>query len=181
MIYALAGKHGSGKNYLLNKLSTEPNLKLVVPYTDRPQRKGEIDGKDNHFATKHQMERMIKSKQLICIQQFPTNGDMHYYGIPKSDLQSSKDIILQLSPLAINQLKSEINDVRVILIYASPVVRKDRYLKRGGVYTELEFDSREARDMEQFNQLKYDRFIMNNEINNHALSDIKKYIKEVRM
>jgi len=52
MIFIISGTSGSGKTTLVNALLADmPELTKVVTYTTRPQREGEVDGKDYHFVS----------------------------------------------------------------------------------------------------------------------------------
>jgi guanylate kinase len=56
---------GAGKTTLTRRLLEEfsgppPQLTFSVSYTTRPQRAGEVDGRDYHFVTPEQFERMVE-------------------------------------------------------------------------------------------------------------------------
>lgn len=56
---------GAGKTTLTRRLLGEfagppPQLAFSVSYTTRPQRPGEVDGRDYHFVTPDQFERMVE-------------------------------------------------------------------------------------------------------------------------
>jgi len=52
---------GAGKTTLTRRLLAEfaPDLAFSVSYTTRPQRPGEVDGRDYHFVTPEAFERMV--------------------------------------------------------------------------------------------------------------------------
>lgn len=53
---------GAGKTTLTRRLLAEfaPHLAFSVSYTTRPQRPGEVEGRDYHFVTPEQFERMVE-------------------------------------------------------------------------------------------------------------------------
>src|SRR5215510_4412394 len=53
---------GAGKTTLTRRLLAEftPDLAFSVSYTTRPQRPGEIEGRDYHFVTPEQFEAMVR-------------------------------------------------------------------------------------------------------------------------
>jgi guanylate kinase len=61
-IVIIMGKSSSGKDTIYKKLIERTNLKTIVPYTTRPQRTGEINGKDYYFVTDKYLE---ENKQNI--------------------------------------------------------------------------------------------------------------------
>ena len=56
-LYVIMGKSAVGKDSLfcslIDRIST---LKTVVPYTTRPIRTGEVEGKEYHFVTEGELE-----------------------------------------------------------------------------------------------------------------------------
>jgi guanylate kinase len=57
-IIAIVGASGSGKTYLSKLLQNELNVFLIVSYTTRPVREGEIEGIDHYYiATAHRFSR----------------------------------------------------------------------------------------------------------------------------
>ncbi|XP_015174363.1 PREDICTED: MAGUK p55 subfamily member 7 isoform X4 [Polistes dominula] len=63
----LIGPPGVGRNELKRRLmATDPDkYKTPVPYTSRPPRSGEIDGKEYHFVTREKMEEDIETGKFI--------------------------------------------------------------------------------------------------------------------
>ncbi|XP_014605497.1 PREDICTED: MAGUK p55 subfamily member 7 isoform X4 [Polistes canadensis] len=63
----LIGPPGVGRNELKRRLmSTDSDkYKTPVPYTSRPPRSGEIDGKEYHFVTREKMEEDIETGKFI--------------------------------------------------------------------------------------------------------------------
>ena len=61
-ILAIVGPSGSGKTTLAEHLKDKLNIPVIVSYTTRPIRDGEIDGKDHHFVSEQDMpphEKML--------------------------------------------------------------------------------------------------------------------------
>ena len=49
-IYCVMGKSASGKDSIYHEvMKQEPELLPIVPYTTRPIRQGEIEGREYHF------------------------------------------------------------------------------------------------------------------------------------
>ena len=50
-IFYLMGKSAAGKDTVYRKLSERfPMLRPLIPYTTRPQRAGEAEGREYHFV-----------------------------------------------------------------------------------------------------------------------------------
>ncbi len=94
----LLGKSGSGKDYLLRKL-TEKGLKSGIKWTTRPSRKHEIQGITYNFVDWSTFEKSINNQEFICYQNFivtPEGKDPEtwYYGITKQEFESSQAFIM---------------------------------------------------------------------------------------
>ena len=67
-IFYLMGKSASGKDTLFKEiLERIPELKTVVPYTTRPIRTGEKDGREYFFTTEENLQRLLKAGKVIEI------------------------------------------------------------------------------------------------------------------
>lgn len=64
MIIALIGKTGSGKSETVKYFEQHLGFERIVPYTTRPMRAGEKDGREYHFITEDEFRKMIISQQL---------------------------------------------------------------------------------------------------------------------
>jgi len=65
MLLIVSSPSGAGKTTLTRRLLAEfagppPQLVFSVSYTTRPQRPGEVDGRDYHFVTADQFEAMVR-------------------------------------------------------------------------------------------------------------------------
>lgn len=114
-IISLTGCSGSGKNYLAEKLIEFFKLEkidcdLIVSYTTRAIRNGEIDGKDYHFISVEEFEKKIKNNSFI--EYVNVNGN--YYGTGRG--QSNKLFIHIVDPKGVENIKS-LQDVNVFSIF----------------------------------------------------------------
>lgn len=79
-IYCLMGKSASGKDTIYNRLLAMEKLHLrrVVPYTTRPMRSGETDGRTYVFCTEQQVAEFEEAGKIIELRAYHT-----VYGIWK--------------------------------------------------------------------------------------------------
>ena len=97
LLIVVSGPSGAGKDTLLARLK-EKNLPFhfVVTANTRPQRPGEIEGRDYHFVSRSEFVAMIERDELL--EYAVVYGD--YKGIPKQQvreaLASGKDVIMRL-------------------------------------------------------------------------------------
>ncbi len=73
-IFCLMGKSASGKDYVYRTLLEENELQLkrVVPYTTRPIRVREVDGKDYFFLTDEEALEMERAGRVIETRSYDT-------------------------------------------------------------------------------------------------------------
>ena len=70
-IIAIVGASGSGKTYLSKLLQNELNVFLIVSFTTRPRRKGEIEGVDHYYIKR---KHNIPKDKMLSYTQFANNG-----------------------------------------------------------------------------------------------------------
>ena len=71
-IYYLMGKSASGKDSIYKSLLADGNLKRIVIYTTRPQRSGEEDGTDYHFADKAKYDEIASKGRIVEQRVYPS-------------------------------------------------------------------------------------------------------------
>jgi guanylate kinase len=66
VLVIVSSPSGAGKTTLTRRLLAEhkDNLEFSVSYTTRPQRVGEVDGRDYHFVTPEKFEDMVRNHEF---------------------------------------------------------------------------------------------------------------------
>ena len=64
ILMVVSSPSGAGKTTLAHLLAQNERLEFSVSYTTRPQRPGEVDGRDCHFVTPEVFERMVERGEL---------------------------------------------------------------------------------------------------------------------
>ena len=90
MIYIITGPSGVGKNTIIEAMSTDLDFYFSVSHTTRPQREGEVDGKDYHFVTEEEFKSLVDDNLMIEYEQY---GGF-YYGTSKKEILKESNIIL---------------------------------------------------------------------------------------
>ena len=83
-IYVLMGKSASGKDTLYERLLANPELALkkVIPYTTRPIRSGEQQGREYYFVDEAELERLRAEGRVIEHREYRTvHGPWHYFTV----------------------------------------------------------------------------------------------------
>ena len=87
----LIGASASGKDTVMNRLVKEFDVKPVISYTTRPIRDCEIDGREYHFITEEEFERMKDNDEFIETRVYKTVSGNWYYGLPKNGIDLEDD------------------------------------------------------------------------------------------
>ena len=97
IVYIISAPSGSGKSTLVNEvLKLVPNLDFSISYTTRDPRGSEQNGKQYHFVTREEFERMIRENEFLEHATF----DGKYYGTARSYLREAErkgtDLLLDI-------------------------------------------------------------------------------------
>ncbi|MCM1561775.1 MAG: guanylate kinase [Butyrivibrio sp.] len=88
-IYCIMGKSSSGKDSIYQKImeSGIPGLEPLIPYTTRPIREGEVEGKEYHFCTESRMQALEAAGKVIERRTYHTvYGDWTYFTVDDGEL-----------------------------------------------------------------------------------------------
>lgn len=95
----IVGKGASGKNVLMERFEKR-GFRHLVSHTTRPMRDGEVDGKEYHFVSNEEFEKMIKEGKFVEYQKF---GGF-YYGTSAKEWDLSEVAIM--APQGIQNLRN---------------------------------------------------------------------------
>ena len=80
-IFYLMGKSAAGKDTISRKLSERfPMLRPLIPYTTRPQRAGEAEGREYHFVSEARFLELRDSGRMIEERAYQTEKGLWRYG-----------------------------------------------------------------------------------------------------
>lgn len=73
-IYCVMGKSSSGKDSIYHQImeSGALALKPIIPYTTRPVRDGEQDGREYHFCTEETLQQLLAEGRIIELRAYNT-------------------------------------------------------------------------------------------------------------
>ncbi len=132
-VFIISAPSGSGKSTLVARLLARfPDLTFSVSYTSRPLRGAEANGKDYHFVSREEFERMLSRDEFL---EWATVFG-NYYGTHRGILESAraqgKDLVLDIDVQGARQLKSQIPEaVTVFILPPSRQVLEERLRARG--------------------------------------------------
>jgi len=163
-LYIVSAPSGAGKTSLVNKLiGLDSHIVVSVSSTTRPMRPGEEDGVNYHFLTKESFQEKTAADDFLEHAQVFDN----FYGTSKSSveaqLNSGKDVILEIDWQGAQQVRGVMPDAISIFILPPSIEELSRRLNGRGTDSE-EVISRRMEDahseMSHYNEFDY--IVINN-------------------
>ncbi len=119
-IFCLMGKSSSGKDTIYRELLKNRNLglKKIVPYTTRPIRIGEADGREYHFTDEAGYQELLEAGKVIEARAYDTaHGIWRYFTVADESLDLlSHDYLLIGTVEAYVNLKNYFGNDKVLPI-----------------------------------------------------------------
>lgn len=120
-IFCLMGKSATGKDTIYRELFEQEKLhiKSIVPYTTRPIREGEENGREYHFCTEEDVSRLEKEGKIIEIRAYDTvYGVWKYFTADDGQFQLEADNYLVIGTLeSYLKLREHFKEGQVCPIY----------------------------------------------------------------
>lgn len=132
LMLVLSSPSGAGKTTLSRMLlKADRHIELSVSVTTRPQRPGEIEGRDYHFIDIVRFESMVRSGKLL--EWAEVFG--HRYGTPRipveKALRAGRDVLFDIDWQGTQQLREKARDDLVSVFILPPSVKElQRRLER---------------------------------------------------
>ena len=134
-LFIVSSPSGGGKTTLIRRLLAKPPgepLRFSVSHTTRTQRDGEVDGREYHFVSAAEFEKMARRGEFL------EHNEVHgnFYGTAKSEvlprLAAGEDVILDIDVQGARDVVEAVPDaVSIFIIPASPDELERRLRKRG--------------------------------------------------
>ncbi len=187
-LYVIMGKSAVGKDSLYCSLiDRNPMLKTVIPYTTRPIRTGEVEGKEYHFVAESELERMRKQGRIVECRRYDTvHGPWYYFTADDGQLDfSGDDQYVTISTLeGFEKLCAFYGRERVVPVYieVEDFLRLERALEREKQQPEpcaAELCRRFVADEEDFSEERLRLAGVKERIQNHDFEKALKKIEEL--
>ena len=117
MMFILSSPSGVGKTTLTKKISENNlNFTISISYTTRKPRPNEINGKDYHFVTMKEFNRLVKENNFFEYANIFDN----YYGTHKKSvtelMSQGKDVLFDIDWQGTQQLK-KIKNLKLVTFF----------------------------------------------------------------
>jgi guanylate kinase len=164
LLVIISGPSGVGKDSVVERMQeTGYPFHFVVTATDREPRPDEEDGRDYHFVSTNEFERMIEDDELLEYAQ--VYGQ--YKGVPKGDvrdaLAAGRDVVMRLDVQGVTTVSAIVPQALTIFLAPPSLdVLVRRLRERGGdspaqLRERLETAVTEMRRMETFRYVVVNR------------------------
>jgi len=133
ILFIISAPSGSGKSTLVNEVRRlVEGLEFSVSYTTRAPRGSEEDGREYHFTTKENFERMIAADEFL---EYATVFGDNYYGTAVSALVQARehghDLLLDIDVQGALQVMKKVPEaVSIFILPPSPQVLEMRLRNR---------------------------------------------------
>lgn len=120
-IYCVMGKSSSGKDSIYHEIMEKGalGLKPIIPYTTRPIRDGEQDGREYHFCTEDMVQRLQDAGRIMELRAYNTvYGVWKYFTVDDERIDLSKYNYLYIVTLeGYTKIREYFGADRVVPIY----------------------------------------------------------------
>ena len=120
-IFCVMGKSATGKDTIYQKLLHENALQLqrIIPYTTRPIREGEVEGREYHFCEEKDVRRLEEEGRIVELRAYDTvYGIWKYFTVNDGNIQLDKENYILIGTLeAYVKMRDYFGKDKVIPIY----------------------------------------------------------------
>jgi len=178
ILFIISAPSGSGKSTLVNEVRKQlSGIEFSVSWTTRAPRGSEEDGREYHFATREEFERMIEAGEFLEHAEVFGN----YYGTARRSLEEARrdghDLLLDIDVQGAAQVRSVTPEaVSIFVLPPNPRVLRTRLRNRSraeGVVNEEEVYRRlseASKEIENFSQYGY---ILVNDVLDRAVAQLE--------
>jgi guanylate kinase len=181
-LFIVSSPSGGGKTTLVKALlEAEPELRLSVSYTTRAPRPGEINGREYHFVTPREFQRMLEAAEFLESAEIYGNR----YGTSQKwierELADGRDVLLEIDWQGAQQVRRLMRQaVSIFILPPSPEVLAARLKGRGQDSPEVVQRRLAAARDEISHVSEYDYVIINEDFNRAAL-DLRSIFRAERL
>jgi len=178
LLFIISAPSGSGKSTLVSQLRTlVSGLEFSISYTTRVPRGSEEDGREYHFTTRAEFERMIAAGEFLEWAQVFGN----YYGTAVSSLHharaNDKDLLLDIDVQGGMQVMQKLPEaVSIFILPPSPEVLEKRLRNRSAaehMTSEQVIETRLQEAREELKRLGAYQYALINDVLDDAVAEMR--------
>ncbi len=164
ILFIISAPSGSGKSTLVNEVRKQlTGIEFSVSWTTRAPRGSEQDGREYHFVSREEFERMVAASQFL---EYAEVYGKDLYGTPRSSLEQARreghDLVLDIDVQGAAQVRASMPEaVSIFVLPPNPKVLRTRLRNRSraeGVVDDAEVFRRldaARREIENYREYSY--------------------------
>jgi guanylate kinase len=185
ILFIISAPSGSGKSTLVSQLRTlVAGLEFSISYTTRAPRGSEEDGREYHFTTREEFERMVAAGDFLEWAEVFGN----YYGTAVSALEhakaAGKDLLLDIDVQGALQVMKKLPEaVSIFILPPSPQVLEMRLRNRSEaeqMTSEAVIQSRLAEARNELKQIWDYKYALVNDVLDQAVAEMRAIVLSER-
>jgi len=158
-LVVVSGPSGAGKTSVLTRVMAElEDIRFSVSHTTRAPRPGESDGKQYHFVTRREFERLISEGAFL--EWAEVHQEM--YGTSRAEYDRAEregvDVLLDIDVQGADQVRQKFDDAVTVFVIPPSYKDLERRLRGRGPDDEESFERRLAvagQEMAHFRKYQY--------------------------
>jgi guanylate kinase len=180
-VFVITGTSGEGKSTLARRLVERmPELQLAVSATTRPQRPGEVDGRDYWFISEDEFDRRLAEKDFLESVELPW-GPGYRSGTLLSELErirgEGRAPLLEIETTGALKVRDRVDGAVTIFVTAPSKEELEHRLRSRATESEGEIDERLAVAEQQLElESEFDHRIVNDDFE-RAFSELEEIVR----
>jgi guanylate kinase len=184
ILFIISAPSGSGKSTLVSQLRTlVEGLEFSISYTTRAPRGSEEDGREYHFTTRAEFERMIRAGDFL---EWAEVFGKDYYGTAVSALdhakRAGKDLLLDIDVQGAAQVMKKLPEaVSIFIMPPSPQILEMRLRHRSvaeevaskSAVPEAVIQQRLAEARNELKQMQDYKYALVNDVLEQAVTELR--------
>jgi guanylate kinase len=186
ILFIISAPSGSGKSTLVNALRSQlGGLDFSISWTTRQPRGSEQTGREYHFTTREEFERMIAAGEFLEYAEVFGN----YYGTARRSLDEAtaggRDLLLDIDVQGAAQVRKKIPEaVSIFIMPPNPKVLRTRLRNRSraeGYVDEAVLQRRQDEAKKEIENYRQYRYILVNDVLERAVAQLEAIVQVERM
>src|SRR5919109_4874105 len=183
LMLVLSSPSGAGKTTLSRKLlEVDSGVDLSISVTTRPQRPGEVDGRDYHFIDKKKFDGLVANRELL--EWAEVFG--HCYGTPRAPVEAGlaagRDVLFDIDWQGTQQLREKArSDMASVFVLPPSIPELERRLRIRAQDDEAVIRRRMAKAADELSHwAEYDYVVINDDLE-RAFADVRMILAAERL